>query len=627
MKKSALLLLIILGLYSCNEKNDMKKERISISNFQKHDQHSFAKTKEAVITHLKWDAQVDFENKTIQAIAQFNIKAFPNAQEIILDSKNLEIARVWRNEKDSSDFQLKEKDEILGRALHIPIDKNTRTVSIEYKTSPNAEALQWLNAQQTEGGSPFLFTQSQAILCRSWIPIQDSPGIRFTYDANVKVPKGNLALMSAENPQEVDSTGNYRFKMEQPIPAYLMALAVGNLQYQKTGPETGIYAEPATMEKAIKDLEDLQSFLETAEGLYGKYKWEQFDVLVLPPSFPFGGMENPRLTFATPTILSGDKSLVSLIAHELAHSWSGNLVTNATWDDFWLNEGFTVYFEYRIMEELYGIDYSEMLASISYKELKEESKELIDNGNSKDTHLKLDLTGRNPDVGMTAIAYDKGYYFLRYVESLVGRKNFDVFLQQYFTEYAFKSINTEMFLMYMEQYLFGKNDIELPKDLFSNWVYSSGLPENLPRAISDRFKEVEESIKLWLNTGNIDTLKTASWSTHEYLHFFHELPDTINYDQVQELDNTFHFTESGNAEILTEWFLLSIKNEYKPAYYRMENFLIKTGRKKFLMPIYGELIKTENGKNIALTIYKKARQNYHYVSYNSLDNLLNYQTD
>lgn len=627
MKKLALLFCIIVGLFSCNANKEMENNRITATNFQNQDQHTFAKPQEAKIKHLNWNAAIDFENKTIQAIAQYAIRKSPNAEEIILDTKNLRIEKVWRNENDTIDFVLKDQDKILGQALHIPISKETKTISIQYKTPQNAEALQWLSAQQTAGGTPFLFTQSQAILCRSWIPIQDSPGIRFTYEAKVKVPAGNLALMSAENPQEIDTTGNYSFKMQQPIPAYLMALAVGNLEYHKTGEETGIFAEPATMEKAIADLEDLQSLLETAEKLYGKYRWDQFDVLVLPPSFPFGGMENPRLTFATPTILSGDKSLVSLIAHELAHSWSGNLVTNATWNDFWLNEGFTVYFEYRIMEQLYGKEYAEMLASISFKELKEESKELINNGNAEDTHLKLDLEGRDPDVGMTAIAYDKGYFFLKKLEEITGRDNFDAFLQLYFKEYAFESINTEQFLLYTEQNLFGKYGVKLPQDLFSEWVYGPGIPDDLPKPNSEKFRKVEQSIAKWLNTGNIDTLNSQDWSTHEFLHFFHQLPDSIGYAEVKALDNKFDFSNSGNAEILTEWFLLSIKKEYRPAYGAMEEFLITTGRKKFLAPIYGELIKTETGKRIGLNIYKKARQNYHYVSYNSLDKLLNYKTN
>lgn len=627
MKKSALLFCIILGLFSCNENKEMGDNRITSTDFEKKDHHSFANPKEAVITHLIWSANIDFDTKSIKAVAKYDIRKYPHAKEIILDTKNLQIEKVWRNENDTVDFELKEYDEILGQALHIPIFKDSETISIQYKTSSNGEAIQWLSAQQTAGSAPFLFTQSQAILCRSWIPIQDSPGIRFTYEASVKVPEGYLALMSAENPQRIDSTGNYSFKMQQPIPAYLMALAVGDLEYYKTGSQTGIYAEPATMQKAITDLEDLQSFVEIAEKLYGKYRWEQFDVLVLPTSFPFGGMENPRLTFATPTILSGDKSLVSLIAHELAHSWSGNLVTNATWNDFWLNEGFTVYFEYRIMEALYGKDYAEMLASISFKELKEESEELMNNGNEKDTHLKLDLDGRKPDVGMTAIAYDKGYFFLKLLEEISGREKFDAFLKQYFKEHAFNSVNTEQFLLYLEQNLFGANQLEMPSNLFSDWVYSAGLPDNLPKPNSERFQKVEESIANWLTTENIDTLKTEKWSTHEYLHFFHELPDSIGYNEVNALDNKFDFTNNGNAEILTEWFLLAIKTEYKAAYGAMESFLINTGRKKFLMPIYGELLKTESGKRIALNIYQKARQNYHYVSYNSLDNLLNYPTN
>jgi hypothetical protein len=237
------------------------------------------------------------------------------------------------------------------------------------------------------------------------------------------------------------------------------------------------------------------------------------------------------------------------------------------------------------------------------------------------------LEGRNPDVGMTAIAYDKGYFFLKLLEELSGRETFDAFLSQYFQEHAFRSLNTEQFLLYLEQHLFGANELELPKDFFAQWVYGPGLPKNLPKPHSGRFQKVERSLENWLLSGNIDTLKTEQWSTHEYLHFFHQLPDSIHYDQLKVLDNQFDFTNSGNAEILAEWFLLAIKKDYSAAFGAMENFLITTGRKKFLMPIYGELIKTESGKRLAINIYKKARQNYHYVSYNSLDKLLNYQTD
>ncbi|WKK86769.2 M1 family metallopeptidase [Marivirga arenosa] len=624
MYKLTVLSCFLMALFSCNEKKDMENNRVSVINYKGKDMHTFSNSEEAKIKHLNWEAFVDFENKIINAIAQFDIEKYPNAEKIILDTKGLDIEKVWSNDQVSIDYELKSKDDLLGTALLIPINKSTHTISIAYKTKPNAEALQWLNPNQTSGNQPFLFSQSQAILCRSWIPIQDSPGIRFTFNAKVEVPKGFLALMSASNPQEVDTTGVYEFQMEQPIPAYLMSLAVGDLQYQKTGKNTGFYAEPATIDKANQDLKDLQSFLETAENLYGKYRWEQFDVLVLPPSFPFGGMENPRLTFATPTILAGDKSLVSLIAHELAHSWSGNLVTNATWNDFWLNEGFTVYFEYRIMEAMYGRDYSEMLASISYKELKEEVKELIDEGNEKDTQLKLNLEGRNPDVGMTAIAYDKGYFFLRRLEELVGREKFDIFLNQYFGEFAFQSINTEKFLYYLEQNLFGKNDIKMPEDLLQNWVYESGIPQDIPAPNSQRFLAVNNAIQNWLSTENIDTLQTSKWSTHEFLHFFHQLPDSITYLQVQELDQKFNFTNSGNAEILSEWFLLAIKADYRPAFGKMEEFLINTGRKKFLMPIYTKLYKSDNYRALALRIYRKARENYHFVSYNSLDKLLNY---
>ncbi len=440
------------------------------------------------------------------------------------------------------------------------------------------------------------------------------------------MPEGFLALMSAENPREIDTTGNYSFNMPHPIPAYLMALAVGKLSFKNLGERTGVYAEPVTLEKAQNELEDMEAMLTTAEQLYGPYQWGRFDVLMLPPSFPFGGMENPMLTFATPTILAGDKSLTSLIAHELAHSWSGNLVTNATWEDFWLNEGFTVYFENRIIESLYGKDYADMLALISYRDLKQEMADMIHANRPEDTHLKLNLEGRNPDVGMTAVAYDKGFFFLKTLEKLSGRENFDLFLTQYFKEHAFKSMNTKSFILYVNQFLLAKHNVDASDELLNEWIYKSGLPENFEPPTSIKFKDVDKFLENWLQNPE-DSLSHLQWSTHEWLHFLQQLPDSIGKDEMQLIDLEKSFTESGNAEILTEWFRLAIKHNYYVAYPNMEAFLIETGRRKFLMPLYTEMLKTDQGKALALRIYRKARPNYHFVSYNSLDKLLNYSNN
>ncbi len=600
------------------------QKRVQKTDLLMEDPHTFARPQKAKITHLEWEADVSFEQKLITAKAVFTVQAFKNTNSIIFDTKNLLIDKVLLNDSLPVDnYILGEGNVIMGQPLTVPINDQTRSVAIYYETTATSEALQWLNPEQTAGKVyPFLFTQSQAILCRSWIPIQDSPGIRFTFNAKVKVPEGFMALMSAENPQNVDSTGNYQFEMRQPIPAYLMALAVGNLTFDSIGNRTGVYAEPATIERATFELEDVDSMLTTAESLYGKYRWERFDVLFLPPSFPFGGMENPRLTFATPTILAGDKSLTSLIAHELAHSWSGNLVTNSTWNDFWLNEGFTVYFENRIIEALYGKDYADMLALISYRDLKSEIKELSNEGKAKDTRLKLNLEGRNPDEGMTSIAYDKGFFFLKTLEKLAGRETFDAFIKLYFNDHAFQSMNTKAFVLYLEQYLLAKNNIEVPDPLISEWIYEEGLPESFEAPVSERFHRVDSVLLNWLSEEPIDSLGKLEWSTHEWLHFLQELPDSIGVEEMRALDAEMSFTDSGNAEILMEWFLLSLTNNYYPAYPKMESFLIETGRRKLVMPLYSEMIKTERGKTMALSIYKKARPNYHFVTYNSLDNLL-----
>ena len=462
-----------------------------------------------------------------------------------------------------------------------------------------------------------MYTQGQSIFTRSWIPIQDTPGVRITYSAKINTPKNMMALMSAANPQEIDTNNVYSFEMNQPIPPYLIALAVGNLEFKAIDFRTGVYAEPSMLEECANELVDMGKMVDVAEQLYGKYDWERYDVIVLPPSFPFGGMENPRLTFATPTIIAGDRSLVSLIAHELAHSWSGNLVTNATWNDFWLNEGFTVYFERRIMEALYGRDYSEMLALLGFQDLQNQ----VSNSQPAMQLLRLNMNGKHPDDAMTDIAYEKGYFFLRMLEENIGRDKMDEFLKKYFNDHKFQTIVTEEFLSYLKENLLDDNFKGLNVE---QWVFESGIPENCPKVNSLRFKNVESSVATFLDSGS-EELKYASekWSTHEWLHFLKHLPESLNLGQMDDLDKVFNLSNSGNSEILAVWFLQSIKNDYKPAFENLENFLLKIGRRKFLQPLYLELSKNQEHKIWAKKVYKKARNNYHYVSFNTIDNILN----
>ena len=335
----------------------------------KFDPHSFAEPQNASFSHVSLDISVDFENQQLRCVATYQLLLTSRSSEIIFDTNHLQVLEIACDGKKVA-HKLGANDAILGAPLTVSLPKNAQSLTIQYVTHPKAAALQWLNAVQTADKThPFLFTQSQAILARSWVPCQDSPGIRFTYDATIRVPKGMRAIASANLVKAEMENGVFFFQQDKPISSYLLALAVGNLEYRAVGDRTGVYAEPSQINAVLHEFMDMEKMLVAAEQLYGNYRWNRYEVLVCPPSFPFGGMENPVVTFATPTIIVGDRSLTSLVAHELAHSWSGNLVTNETWNDFWLNEGFTVYFERRIMEAIYGEDYSDMLAQLGYQDL------------------------------------------------------------------------------------------------------------------------------------------------------------------------------------------------------------------------------------------------------------------
>lgn len=599
------------------------KEKKAEHPMNKHDFHSYAKPEEAVVKHLNLDLSVDFEKKILAGTVELSIETDGKSNELHLDARDLSIDSVWADGETTA-FSLGESKPFVGSDLKVTIKPTTKKVKIKYSTSPEAAALQWLTPEQTAGGDfPFLFTQSQAVLARTWIPLQDSPGIRFTYSATIHCPANLMAVMSAENDTILHSDGNYSFKMPQAVPSYLMALAVGNLKFHSYDHRSGVYAEPVTIDKAAYEFEDMPKMIAAAEELYGPYAWGRYDVLVLPPSFPFGGMENPRLTFATPTILAGDRSLVALVAHELAHSWSGNLVTNATWDDFWLNEGFTVYFETRIMEKVYGKEYADMLTALSMGDLQGTLKEM--GTDNKDTHLHLDLKGRDPDDGMSDIAYEKGRFFLTTIEEAVGRKRWDDFLKKYFAEHAFQSITTEMFLDYLNKELI-KDDKALAEKININaWVYGPGLPANCPVITSPAIKIAEDEAKAFLaGSKKAEEVNSKNWNTHQWLSFLRSCPATTTIQQMTELEKTFHFNESTNSEIKAEWLMLVIYTKYQPGYKALEDFLCHVGRRKFVAPLFEAMTKTDEGKAMALKIYQKARPGYHPVTTQTIDQLLNY---
>jgi leukotriene A-4 hydrolase/aminopeptidase len=573
------------------------------------DYHSFANPHEVKVTHLALDLNVDFKQKVLSGKVDLSFERVnDNAKQLILDTRDLTIHSVTYNNK-TVPFELEIADSFLGAALKIDLPSDANKVSVAYSTSPEASGVQWLTPAQTAGKQqPFLFTQAQAIHARSFIPLQDSPQVRVTYDATIRTPKALLAVMSASNDPDTMRDGVYEFSMPQAIPAYLIALAVGDLQFKAMGERTGVYAEPALLDAAAAEFEDTESMLIATEAKYGPYRWDRYDLLILPPSFPFGGMENPRLSFITPTVIAGDKSLVSLIAHELAHSWSGNTVTNATWRDLWLNEGFTTYLTYRIMQMVYGDERLAMESVLGQQDLQAD----IDSLPGNDQILAIDLRGRDPDDVFSNIPYEKGALFLKELEQKVGRDNFDKFLLNYFEHFAFKSITTDEFIAYLEGTLLKDYSEKLSAQRINQWIFEPGLPEGAPVALSDAFTIVDDARTSWLAgtlpAGDIDSSK---WVVHQWLYFLNNMPEQLSQDQLAELDAAFKLTQSSNNEIAHSWLLITVNNWYQPAFNRLHNYLVAIGRNKLVKPLYKALSQTPDGKVLAKKAFAEARPGYH----------------
>ena len=675
--------------------------------------HSYANDGEFLITHMDMRLAVNFADKTIEGWVEYSLvhaylrdnrkpgsvppdhfNPITGNHILLLDHRDMDVLGVYAGGSfDKKSGKLKNgakgllfevgsgvADTLLfGKPLEIEVPRSQSKIVIHYKTRPSAGALQWLSPAQTyDQTHPFLFSQSQSILARTWIPLQDKPSIRFTYTSEVRVVCGigvedpdinptdfNVVMSAVKlgNPEGdiVSNNKVHRFEQKKPIPSYLMAIAVGSFGYKSLGKNTGVYAEHKLLQKAAWEFADLQKMVDAAGEMFGEYAWGDYNVLVLPPSFPFGGMENPVVTFATPTIIAGDRSLVSLLAHELAHSWSGNLVTNRTWDDFWLNEGFTVYVESRIMEQLYGKNYADMLRVLGKGELDKTLGWMLKEA-PEDSHLRLHLGDRDPDEGLTDIAYEKGRFFLMMLEQLYGRAAFDEFLNGHFRKYAFGTVTTDLFLAdlkaFHEKQVTGNVVGPLPtwrdfEPRVMAWIDGEGLPVGgFPKLESMEFERVEQQVSKFLWSGeplhpgssipcDASVIDTSGFTTHHWLHLLRKLhtradgsPGRLSREEMAGLDARFHFTQTQNAEIACDWFVLSIQSDYRPAYQAMHDFLLKVGRRKFLMPIYEALLaqyvvkdgKYESafaqGKEMATEIFLQAEPGYHSVAARSLRELL-----
>ncbi len=590
-----------------------------------HDESSYAEPDKAVIKDLALDLAVDFDKKQIGGTATYTLDwKDQKATQLVLDTRALSIEKVegeaggqWAPLK----YALAAADKIYGSKLTIETPQRNARVKIAYRTSPEASGLQWLDPAMTEGKKlPFMFSQSQAIHARSWVPLQDTPSVRFTYSAHVTSRPDAMVLMSADNDPAAVRDGDYSFKMPQPIPSYLLAIAAGDLVFKPISARSGVWAEPAMADKAAAEFADTEKMIGVAESLYGPYRWGRYDMLVLPPSFPFGGMENPRLTFATPTVIVGDKSLVSLIAHELAHSWSGNLVTNASWKDIWLNEGFTTYVQARITEALYGEEMANMERQIDQSELLDEVKGM----SPADQALALPpLTERDPDDALSQVAYVKGAWFLQFLEQRFGRPVVDPFLRGWFDDHAFQSATTDQFVEYLKKNLLAKNPNMVTEAELDAWLNQPGIPAFAQKAQSRGFAVVDTARIAWQGSHTLPVPQvTNAWNTQQWTRFIEGMGDTLKAEQLKQLDDAYHFTGTPNGEIAMRWYPLAIRSGYKEAWPAAGEFIQRVGRRKLIMPIYKELVKTPEGLAFAKEIFAKARPGYHPITTATVEDTL-----
>ncbi|XP_033208757.1 leukotriene A-4 hydrolase isoform X3 [Belonocnema kinseyi] len=595
------------------------------------DPSSFSRPDLVAVTHTHLQLSVNFEKKILEGHVILDAERKDETTDsLILDVRNLTLINVT-NCQDDSKLEYSVGETIsYGSKLSIKLpnipeskDGNTRyKIKIQYQTSPKATALQWLDPKQTSGGKhPYVFSQCQAIHARSMLPCQDTPGLKTTYSAEIKAPMWATVLMSAlhNGTEDVENFSKLsKFHQPVPTPSYLIAIAVGSLVSKRVGPRSSVWAEKELIEQSAYEFAETDTMLRTAEEICGPYVWGVYDLLVLPPSFAYGGMENPCLTFVTPALLAGDRSLASVIAHEISHSWTGNLVTNANFEHFWLNEGFTMFIEFKIDGRMFGEKVRQFSALMGLSELKDALKSM----SPEFTKLVVNLDGVDPDDAFSRVPYMKGHTFLYYLEELLGGpKEFEPFLRSYFETFKYKSIVTSDWKDYLYKYFSNKTQLLDSVD-WDTWLNKPGMPPVIPNYNTDLLNACTNLAEKWVswdeNTASTfvksDITDLTPSQRIQFLTVLFEDDTVLPIKKLQKMQEAYDFDSVQNAEIKLMWIRLALKSRWEPKVAEALDFVSKVGRMKYVRPIYRDLYAWKEMRQRAIDNYMKTKDEMMFVT-------------
>ena len=543
------------------------------------DPHSVHDDAQPQVIALDWRATLDAERRILSGEARLTLddNSAPRAASLELDTRDLHISTVTDGDGAPLAFSLGRIDPVLGSALRIELPKGTRALTVRYRTSPNATGLAWLEAD----GAPFVYTQAQPIHARSFVPLPDSPSVRLRWSLALTVPEGLTVVSSA---------------VDEPVPPYLIALAAGKLAAREISPRTRVWATAALVDEAARGFGYVPRLLAEAEALLGPYPFQRFDLLLLPSAFPYGGMESPRVAFLSPSLLAAGDGGLAVLAHELSHAWLGNLVTCASAEHFWLNEGFAVWAERRLIETLRGAEAAACEAALGRRTLDDTLAELAA---GPLTRLHTPLAGVAPDEGLSRVAYEKGALLLTLLEREVGRARFDAFVRDWIATHRGRAVTSAGFLAFARAQLGAATDAVQAE----RFISEPGLPDRAPAT-----------------PPLIEETPCAGASTAQWRLYLESRPPSA--EECADLERSHALSAAPDLDLRAAFLAFAVAAGWPDAAVHAEALCAATGRIAVLLPVYRALARGPDTRTLAGHLYQKNRSRYLFAARRVLEGML-----